>query len=229
MTRLNRTTLSQRTKILLPLLLASACASTAHLRSAGEDRPTAASHAAAAGSSPISLEELDLIQQSLLFGEDDVEALRMSLQLLRPRTSEILDVWYGFVGSTPHLLRYFENTETGEPDGRYLAEVRKRFEQWIVDTASAEFDQDWLDRSHEIGLRHHSLGKNKTDGVASVPIVHFRYLTALVYPITATLRPFLESGEHDAADVERMHQAWIKAVLLQSILWSHPYVNEGEF
>ena len=26
-----------------------------------------------------------------------------------------------------------------------------------------------------------------------------------------------------------MHQAWVKAVLLQVILWSHPYVREGDF
>jgi hypothetical protein len=26
-----------------------------------------------------------------------------------------------------------------------------------------------------------------------------------------------------------MHQAWVKAVLLQVILWSHPYVIDGDF
>jgi hypothetical protein len=26
-----------------------------------------------------------------------------------------------------------------------------------------------------------------------------------------------------------MHQAWVKAVLLQVILWSHPYVRDGDF
>jgi hypothetical protein len=30
-------------------------------------------------------------------------------------------------------------------------------------------------------------------------------------------------------EVEAMHQAWVKAVLLQVILWSHPYVREGDF
>ncbi|MBS0466723.1 MAG: hypothetical protein JSS31_03305 [Proteobacteria bacterium] len=30
-------------------------------------------------------------------------------------------------------------------------------------------------------------------------------------------------------EVERMHAAWVKAVLLQTILWSHPYVKDGEF
>jgi hypothetical protein len=26
-----------------------------------------------------------------------------------------------------------------------------------------------------------------------------------------------------------MHQAWIKSVLLQVTLWSHPYVKDGDF
>ncbi|MEM7310072.1 MAG: protoglobin domain-containing protein [Planctomycetota bacterium] len=179
--------------------------------------------------SPVSLEELVLLQEALLFGEDDIEALRMSLEVLRPQVEDVLDVWYGFVGSTPQLVRYFSDAKTGEPDPRYLAQVRTRFARWILDTAAADYDQDWLDLQHEIGLRHHSLRKNLTDRVDSVPIVHFRYLPALAYPITATLKPFLAKGGHDAEAVERMHQAWIKSVLLQSILWSHPYVNEGEF
>ena len=28
---------------------------------------------------------------------------------------------------------------------------------------------------------------------------------------------------------ETMHQAWVKAVLLQVILWSQPYVRDGDF
>lgn len=30
-------------------------------------------------------------------------------------------------------------------------------------------------------------------------------------------------------DVDRMHGAWMKTVLLQVILWSHPYVKDGQF
>jgi len=179
--------------------------------------------------SPVTLQDLEHLQQTLLFTDDDVAALRMSLPLLEPQTEAILDVWYGFVGSTPHLLRYFSDAETGEPDGDYLAAVRKRFGRWIADTARAEYDQRWLDYQHEIGLRHHTTKKNRTDGASAASIIHFRYLPALVYPVTATLKPFLQKGDHSDADVERMHQAWVKSVLLQSILWSHAYVRDGEF
>ena len=179
--------------------------------------------------SPFQLDDLTKLQQSLLFGEDDIAALRQSLPILEPQIEEILDVWYGFVASTPQLVQYFANASTGEPDAEYLAAVRKRFAAWIVETARAEYDQEWLDHQHEIGLRHHSTKKNRTDNAPSVPIVHFRYLQALVYPVTATLEPFLEKGGQSAGDVDRMHQAWIKSVLLQAILWSYPYVRAGEF
>lgn len=178
---------------------------------------------------PITLEELKLIQESLLFGDEDVRYLRMSHEVLDDQVEAILDVWYGFVGSTPQLLKYFENTGTGKPDGDYLAAVRKRFEQWILDTAAAEYDQKWLDYQFEIGRRHHRVGKNRTDGAESVPIIHFRYLPALHYPVTATLKPFLAKKGHGSDDVEKMHEAWRKAVLLQVILWSYPYVTNGDF
>lgn len=178
---------------------------------------------------PYGLADLDGLKKTLLFTDDDVRALRQSRAILADQTDAILDVWYGFVGKTPQLLHYFTDTGTGKPDAAYLAAVRKRFGAWILATARGRYDQAWLDHQHEIALRHHSSRKNATDGAKTPPIVHFRYLPALVYPVTATLKPFLEKGGHSAADVERMHQAWIKAVLLQTILWSHPYVRSGEF
>lgn len=99
----------------------------------------------------------------------------------------------------------------------------------MIDTCRAEFDEQWLAYQHEIGRRHFDR-KNHTDGVTNAPpFVHFRYMIPLAYPIYATVRPFLEQGERDSAEVERMHQAWLKAVLLCVTLWSQPYVREGAF
>ena len=72
-------------------------------------------------------------------------------EILADQTDAILDVWYGFVASTPELVEYFKNTKTGQPDGDYLGAVRKRFGQWILDTADANYDQAWLDYQDEIG------------------------------------------------------------------------------
>jgi hypothetical protein len=182
----------------------------------------------AVGRSPVSLEELQLLQATLLLGEDDLAALRRSGDILAPQVEGVLDVWYGFVGAHPHLLAAFTGPD-GQPDQAYLAAVRGRFGRWILDTARAEYDQAWLDYQHEIGLRHHRSGKNRTDGADAADHIPLRYVLALLVPITTTLKPFL--ARHGATDdeVQAMHQAWVKSVLLQVILWSHPYVRDGDF
>ena len=178
---------------------------------------------------PYSMADLAALQKSMLFGADDVAALRQSRAILADQTEAILDVWYGFVASTPELVVFFGDTRSGQPDGAYLAAVRKRFALWILDTADAKYDQAWLDWQYEIGLRHNRVKKNKTDGAHGPAQVDFRYLPALTIPITTTLKPFLAKKGASTAYVEKMHAAWVKAVLLQAILWSHPYVKDGEF
>jgi hypothetical protein len=179
--------------------------------------------------SPVTLQEFELLKETVLFGDEDVRWLRLSHDVLRDQTEQVLDVWYGFVASKPHLVRFFSRKQDGQPDAAYLAAVRKRFGQWILDTAAAHYGQDWLDYQLEIGRRHHRSGKNQTDQVDAVDHINYRYLPALLYPITATLKPFLAKKGHKAEEVEKMHQAWVKAVLLQVILWSYPYVKEGDF
>ncbi len=184
---------------------------------------------AAVQRSPISLADFELMKKSVLFGDEDVKYLRLSYDVVKDQVEAILDVWYGFVGSNPHLLATFTAKSDGKPLADYLAAVRKRFGQWILDTARAEYDQKWLDYQHEIGLRHHRTKKNRTDGAASTDIVPFRYLAPLIFPVTFTLKPFLAKKGHSAADVEKMHAAWVKSCLLQVTLWSHPYVKGEDF
>lgn len=179
--------------------------------------------------SPLSDDELDHLKQALLFGDEDVRYLRMSRDVLAGQVDAILDVWYGFVGSHPHLVHYFARRADGQPDGDYLARVRERFGRWILDTAEANYDRAWLDYQHEIGLRHHRTKKGRTDAVDSVEIVPLRYLIAFIYPITATLRPFLAKDGHAPEDVDGMHDAWRKTVILQVALWSRPYSKEDDF
>jgi hypothetical protein len=48
-------------------------------------------------------------------------------------------------------------------------------------------------------------------------------------PITTTLRPFLAKNGASPEEVDKMHAAWVKSVTLQVILWSYPYVRDGDF
>ncbi|HQD85095.1 MAG TPA: protoglobin domain-containing protein, partial [Quisquiliibacterium sp.] len=53
---------------------------------------------------PYTLADLQALQKSLLFTEEDVKALRQSKAILADQTDAILEVWYGFVGATPELV-----------------------------------------------------------------------------------------------------------------------------
>ncbi|MFI6151970.1 protoglobin domain-containing protein [Kitasatospora sp. NPDC051170] len=174
--------------------------------------------------SPVTAGDLEGLTAATLFSDTDVAALKLAGEVLADQTEQILDVWYGFVGSHPHLLAYFSTPE-GVPVDAYLAGVRRRFGQWITDTCTRPYDARWLAQQEEIALRHTSAKKNATDGVRSVPHVPLRYLIAFIYPITATMRPFLAAKGHAEEEVEAMHQAWFKAVTLQVALWARPYAG----
>ncbi len=178
--------------------------------------------------SSIGLEELALLKQTVLWTEEDERYRRMAGEVLQDQVDDILDLWYGFVGSHPHLLYYFEGPD-GQPIEAYLERVRQRFGQWILDTCNRPYDQEWLNYQMEIALRHYRTKKNQTDAVQSVPIISLRYIIAFIVPITATIQEFLAKKGHPAEAVEKMHQAWFKSVVLQVTLWSYPYVREGDF
>jgi Protoglobin len=176
--------------------------------------------------SPVSDNDLELLKQTVLFGEDDERYLRMAGDVLRDQVEDVLDVWYGFVAAHPHLVRYFAGPD-GAPIDAYLARVRARFGQWIRDLCERPWDRAWLDYQEEIALRHTPAKKNETDEVDAPDRIPLRYTIAFVYPITATVREFLARKGHSEQEVEAMHQAWFKAVTLSVALWSRPYADDG--
>ncbi|WP_049969397.1 protoglobin domain-containing protein [Haladaptatus cibarius] len=178
--------------------------------------------------SPIDMPAFNRLKETVLFTEEDEEYLRMAGEVLDGQIGDVLDTWYEFIADHPHLIQYFSTPE-GEPIEDYLDRVRERFGQWIRDTCSPPYDEDWLNYQQEIALRHTNAKKNETDDVDSVEHIPFRYMSAFIYPITATMKPFLKNGEYSGDDVERMHSAWFKAVVLQVTLWSEPYVKDGDF
>lgn len=172
--------------------------------------------------SPVSTEDLDLLLSTLLWTDDDANALVRAGSVLEPRVEDVLDVWYGYVGSNPHLVASFNGAD-GQPSGDYLAAVRNRFGQWIRDLCTRPWDQQWLNYQHEIARRHTDT-MGDTDGITSDQThIPLRYLIAFIWPITATVRQFLAEGSTDGADVDAMHTAWFKAVTLTVTLWAQPY------
>lgn len=176
--------------------------------------------------SPVTGGDVDLLRATLLWSEEDDRYLRLAGEVLADQVDDVLDLWYGYVGSHPHLVHYFTD-RNGEPIGEYLERVRARFAQWVRDVCSRPYDGVWRDYQHEIGLRHTRAKKNQVDGVDSVPEISLRYLIAFIFPITATMRSFLANRGHSAEDVDGMYTAWFKAVVLHVCLWSQPYAPDA--
>ena len=185
-------------------------------------------HSAHAAAGAVSGAELGQLRASVLFGDDDRAALRRAGELLDDQIEALLDVWYGFVGSQPHLLAQFSNP-SGAPIVDYLDKVRARFGQWVRETCAADYGDDWLAYQHEIGRRHPRAAKNTTDGADSTAYVPMRDLIALIVPITVTVRPFLEGRATAEDNVDAMMGAWLKAVVLSVALWTQPYVADGQW
>jgi len=179
--------------------------------------------------SPISMDDWEKMKQSALFTDEDVIYLRLSYEVLKDQAEDLVKVWRGIILSHPHLRAYDENPHTGELDKAYAAAVGRRFTQWVIDTARADYNQEWLDYQYEIGLRHHRTKKNKTDGGHTTEHIRARDLIAFAAAIVVPMKPYLAKGGHSSEVVNRMYDAWWKSMILQVTLWSQPYMNDGDF
>ncbi len=179
--------------------------------------------------SPISLQDWEELKNSALFSEEDIVYLRLSHDVLSDQVDDLLKIWRGIIADHPHLLAYNRDKTTGEVDTEYTATVGKRFGQWVLDTAKAQYDQAWLDYQYEIGLRHHRAKKNQTDKRNTTDHIRARDLIAFSSAIVAPMKPFLAKKGHAPEVVDRMHEAWWKSMILQVTLWTQPYIREGDF
>lgn len=178
--------------------------------------------------SPVSLEELQRLKQTVTLTDDDVRTLRLAGDVLEDQTEEVISTWRRVIGATPHLAYYFTAPD-GQPDEAYKARVKERFKQWVLDVCRRPYDQEWLDYQHEIGLRHTQAKKNKTDHAATPPHIPLHYVIAFTAVINDTIKPFLAKKGASPDQVEAMHRAWCKAVILHVTLWSRAYVAEGDW
>ncbi|MEZ5361354.1 MAG: protoglobin domain-containing protein [Bryobacterales bacterium] len=141
---------------------------------------------------PLPLDELRLLEQTVLFGDEDVRWLRAAGEAPRRLYEDVLTARTASSLRSPICWRP-SRTRLAAPDVHYLA-VRQRFGQWIDDLCNRTHDQAWLDYQHEIALRHYRTRKNATGCADAAPVVPLRYLVALTFAITATIRPFLEAA-----------------------------------
>jgi hypothetical protein len=194
---------------------------TAETRIPGYDYGTAR-----AAHSPITLDELRALEQTVGWEPQDEESLALAGEVLRDQAEAFVDSLRAQIGRQPHLAKWFFGPD-GQPDESYKAAVKRRFVQWVIDACTRPRDQAWLDYQEEIGLRHTPAKKNKTDDAHTPDVVPLRYLLAFLAPAIIGVTPFLSNKGHSPDDVDRMHRAWTKTVLLHITLWSRPYAREA--
>jgi hypothetical protein len=163
--------------------------------------------------SPVTLDDLQHLRQTMGFAEADRRALLEAGEILRPQAETMVDEWRAVIGGHEHLARWFFGPD-GKPDADYKASVKRRFVRWVVDLCSRPFDQAWLDYQHEIGIRHTPAKKNVTDGAHTASHVPLRYVLAFAIPVIQSVRPRLQQAGIAGERLERMCAAWAKAVIL---------------
>ncbi|WP_158787751.1 protoglobin domain-containing protein [Granulicella sp. L46] len=178
------------------------------------------------GSAVSSVTERDLseLEQAAGWTARDAEVLARHADVFRANAESMVDAWRSVIGSQPHLSRWFVGPD-GKPDDEYKMSIKRRFVQWVIDAAVRPHDQDWLNYQQEIGLRHTPAKKNKTDAADTPPLVPFRYLLGFI-PVVLPIRGFFKDAIQDEAELNKLQEAWTKAVLLHVTLWSRAYVAE---
>lgn len=175
----------------------------------------------------VTLQDLDLLRESVGFTEDDRKQLILAGEVLADQVEAIVLHWRGqIIATIPNLSRHSRSPEgTTLPD--YTSRSNLRFQQWILDTCLRPYDQDWLNYQQEIAMRHTSLKKNQVDGVRSTPHVPLRDIIAFAAVMNETMKPYLAAKGHSAEAVDRMHRAWCKSLQLQLAIWARLYMDPG--
>jgi Protoglobin len=181
--------------------------------------------AAIVAKSPVSVEELRQLEETLGWTAEDAQLLGRHAGLFEAQAEKMVDSWRAVIGSQPHLAQWFYSPD-GKPDDEYKSAIKSRFVRWVVDVATRPHDRSWLNYQEEIGLRHTPEKKNQTDGRHTPSLVPLRYLLAFV-PVVTPVRTFFEKAVENRDELDAIERAWIKAVHLHVALWARPFARDG--
>lgn len=181
-----------------------------------------------AATSPLTLQDLERLKEAVRLTSADQAALREAAEVLADQADDMVTTWRARLGDLPFMRPY-----SGHPDGRpnpeYGAATKPRFDRFIVDACTRPLDQDWLNYQHEIGLRHTRAKKNRTDHADSLDHMPMRYLLAFTGVVIATARDYLAAKGAPAEQVDRMHAAFTKSVMLHVTVWTRAYVDAADW
>lgn len=181
-----------------------------------------------AAASPLEIGDLTELKAAVGLTADDEVALRAAGEVLASKAVDMVRAWRNQVGEHPFLARYSAHPD-GTPNPEYAAASGLRFDRWVIDACTRPLDRAWLNQQHEIGLRHNRAKKNRTDHADSLDHIPLRYLLAFTAVIITTARDYLAAGGDSPEQVDRMHAAFTKSVMLHVTVWTRAYTSDTEW
>jgi hypothetical protein len=181
-----------------------------------------------AAPSPLTLDDLDKLKAVVWLTPEDEQALREAAEILADQAGDMVTAYRVMLDELPWMRPYFGHPD-GTPNPEYGAASKPRFDRFIIDACTRPLDQDWLDYQHEIGLRHTRAKKNATDHADSLDHIPMRYLLAFTAVVIATARDHLAAKGASPEQVDRMHAAFTKSVMLHVTVWTRAYVDAAEW
>ena len=170
-------------------------------------------------------EEVELLLRISLFSQDDERALRSAWRILQGQTDDYLDVVLGVVAAYPLLANALRGADGGDGSESGSETIRRHFQRWLSETCNLPKDPPWLRQLYSKPPAQDA----PANGESAETLPQFRYLIALVYPVVATVRPFLAAAGCSAVEVEKMQYALLKAILLQVALLAKLYLETGNW
>jgi hypothetical protein len=176
--------------------------------------------------SPVSLEELRQIEETIGWTQEDAGVLQRHGDIFRGHAEEMVDAWRAIIAEQPHLAKWFFGPD-GKPDNEYKARVKSRFVQWVEDVCFRPHDQAWLNYQEEIALRHTPEKKDRTDHAQAPPLVPLRYIIAFVPAMVISTRRFFVDAGVKGHELQKLQDAWARAIQLNVTLLARPFAREG--
>jgi hypothetical protein len=180
---------------------------------------------ARAARSPLALDDLERLKEVVWLTDEDETALREAAAILADQADDMVSAYRARLGELPWMAPYSQHPD-GTPNPQYGAASKPRFDRWIIDACTRPLDQDWLNYQHEIGLRHTTAKKTKTDNADSLDHIPMRYLLAFTAVVIATAREYLAATGAPPEQIDRMHSAFTKSVMLHVTVWTRAYLDD---
>ncbi|MDN3355826.1 protoglobin domain-containing protein [Actinomadura sp. DC4] len=183
---------------------------------------------AEAAASPLTMEDLERLKAVVGLTEEDERALRDAAGILADQADDMVSAYRRRLGELP-FMRPYSGHPDGTPNPEYGAASKPRFDRFIIDACTRPLDEDWLNYQQEIGLRHTRAKKNATDHADSLDHIPMRYLLAFTAEVIASARGYLAAKGASPEQVDRMHAAFTRSVMLHVTVWTRSYADAAEW